>query len=388
MEINNNNPTAAYIEGCAGVIYKGKIYFTTFYPVGCLYSFDLKSKTTEFLKRFPVDNDNVMCHMGAVLHGNEAWFVANGVCRVLCVNLDTLETEFFDIPNHDYMNATGFVDYLIYDEDKLVMIPCGHALDTLMIVNMSDHSVESFFHVIPNKKCIGAYLHEDEIRFLSTDGKLIAVFNLTKRESVIVNREKDPVEWGFSSLVQGGSEVYLIPRDYGEIGVLRPESDELIRVSIPNPGCSYCGGLMLKEGLLMLGWRDDRGEIPTDSDGRQMTECVFLTLKDSSAREIRFPHGPVGRVQEYMTLVGEADGMHVIMGSDGNIFFVDDEAGIKEVIEYSIEADAELSTPIIERHFSFEVIKNVRNGMVIEDDYMSLETFVDTVAKNAGTWRE
>lgn len=379
----DNKSDATYVEGSAAVLYNEKIYFSSFNPVGCLYCFDMKTETTTFLKQFSIENSVGMCHVKAVLYGNEAWFIPWDARRLVCVNLDTLEEKYHEIEGHDYENGHAFIDCLFCETNKLILIPSGHGLRTMVIVDLQKHLTKEFPNVIPERKCIGAYVWEKKLHFLSVSGDEISIFNLEKMEVEHLYEGEDTSEWMFSSIVQDKETVYFIPRKSQEICILQLETGEKHRASLPVPTDKFWGGICIYNGLLMYNWRteQDTSYWGEDENCKLLTRCIRVDKKENRAELIFFPRGRTKRIQQYMTQICLNKQKKMIMGNDGYLFLLDEYGNITKKWDYSIEITSELMVPKLDRRITIKDIKKRNPNIIMENKMLNLKAILSALAR-------
>lgn len=373
-----------YVEGNAGVEYRGKVYFSSFNPVGCLFCFDIEKGTTTFIKQFSVEVSQGMCHMDAFLYGNNAWFIPWDARRLVCVNLDSFEDEYFEIKCHDYANEHAFADYLFFEDDKLILTPCGHRLDTMVIVDLKRHSIEEFPHVIPKVKCIGAYIWEDKLHFLSIYGEEISLFDLKKMQAEHLCEKDENTGWKYSSLIQNASSVYLIPREADNVQVIDLHTNVRRQIMLPFLEDQFWGGMLIRDGVLLLACRYGSG----DSQNKNITvpgmvRCLKVHGKDDHVEICRLPHGRSMRFQHHMRKIysGQGQERRLIIGSDGNLFQMDENGCIVNTWDYSIEIAPDWLKPKLNRRIAMRDIRKHNPGVIMENEKLCLEDFVQALIK-------
>jgi len=379
-------PDVMYVEGNAGVEYKGKVYFSSFNPTGCLFCFDIEKGTTTFIKQFSVEISRGMCHIDAFLCENEAWFIPWGARRLVCVNLDNFEEEYFEIAGHDYTNEHAFIDYLPFGDDKLILIPCGHRLDTMVIVDLKRHSTEEFFHVIPKGKCIGAYIWENKLHFLSVYGDVISLFDLKKMEIKHLCEEVEGDGWRYSSLIQNGSIVYLIPREADNVQVINLCTNARRQIMLPFVEEPFCGGTLINGGVLLFaccyGGGDSSGKKMTDSG---MIRCLKIHGEDDPAEICNFPHGRSTRFQYYMRKIysTQEQSYQFIIGSGGNLFQIDKNGCIVNTWDYSIEIASSWLKPRFDRRITMQDIRKHNPKVIMENEKLGIRDFASVLIKES-----
>ncbi len=86
--------------GTASVVYNGELFFSGV-GINGLFKSDLKTGNTQLIKEFSKENIGYQIHGRAFLHKQEVWLVPLDGEYISCVNLDTSEIEYFDMPFGD-----------------------------------------------------------------------------------------------------------------------------------------------------------------------------------------------------------------------------------------------------------------------------------------------
>ena len=375
---------AMYVEGNAGVEYKGKVYFSSFNPTGCLFCFDIEKETTTFIKKFSVEVSQGMCHIDAFLCENHAWFIPWGARRLVCVNLDNFEEMYFEIEGHDYANEHAFIDYLTFEDDKLILIPCVHRLDTMVIVDIKRHSIEEFPHVIPKGKCIGGYIWENKLHFLSVSGEVISLFDLKEMKVEHLCETVEGDDWKYSSLIQQDSIVYLIPREADNIQVIDLRTNARRQIILPFSEDQLCGGMLISSGVLLFACHyGGGGFLNKKMKDRGMIRCLKIHGEDDHVEICKFPHGCSTRFQYYMRKIysKQSQSRQLIILSDGNLFQIDENGYIMNTWDYSTEIASDWLRPEFDRRITMQDIRRHNPEVIIENANLDIEDFVSVIIK-------
>lgn len=373
-----------YVEGNAGVEYKGKVYFSSFNPTGCLFCFDIEKEMTVFIKRFSVEISQGMCYIDAFGYENYAWFIPWDARRIVCVNLDSFEDEYFEIKYHDYANEHAFVDCLPFGDDKLILIPCGHKLDTMVIVDLKRHLIEEFSYVIPKRKCIGAYVWENKLYFLSVHGEVISLFDLKKMQAEHLYERDESVVWEYSSLIQNDSIVYLIPREAYNVQIIDLCTNVRRQIMLPFLEDQFWGGMLIRDSVLLFSFRYGNGDsLNGEKIDRELVRCLKIYGKDDYVETCRFPHGRSTRFQQRMRKIYSEQGREhrLIIGSDGNLFQTDENGYIINTWVYSIEIAPDWLKPKFDRRITMEDIIKHNHEIIMENENLCIGDFVQALVK-------
>lgn len=373
-----------YVVGNAGVEYKGKVYFSSFNPTGCLFCFDPAKGMTTFIKQFSVEICQGKCHIDAFLYENNAWFIPWGARRLVCVNLENFEEEYFEIEGHDYANGHSFIDYLPFEDDKLILVPCGHKLNTMVIVDLKRHSIKEFPHAIPKEKCIGAYVWEDKLHFMSVHGEKISVFNLKKMEVEALYELAEGDNRKYSSMIQNGSIVYLIPREADHVQVIDLRMNARRQTILPFPEDKFEGGMLIDDGVLLFACRYGGGGFLNNSiTDREMIRCLKLYGKDHHAEICKFPRGHSTGFHYCMRKIysTQSRGCQLIIGNDGNLFQMDENGYLLNTWDYSIGIAPDWLKPKFDRRITMQDVKRHNPGVIMEYEGLGIGDFLSVLLK-------
>lgn len=352
------------VRGSAGVVYNEKIYFSSEYPVGCLYCFDIKEKTTQFIKQFSVDKKQGMCHRVALLYSNMAWFIPWDGCRVACVDLITMEERYFDISNHGYANGHAFADYIVYKEDELVLIPSGVDLTTLMIINMKTKHTQSYLDVIPSCKCIGAYIWEDILCFVSPDGEVFSEFDLKEKKIKSKNMEKKSKAGDYASLLRYKEWICLIPYSGSNVILMDLKTGSREKILLPHKQDAYWSGCIIKDGILL-------------HPGNYNSNFLKLDLLSKKGTVIDWHKKCLSNDWVCLKEIFSNDKEHLVMGTDGFFYLFDEEGVLRKSWNYMIEVEDRLEKPkmnagILSKFF-------LENGPIYENADLELKDLISVV---------
>lgn len=248
--------------GCmAGVEYKNKIVFSSTYING-LFELDLNTRKILFIKNIEGEPWEMHLFRKAFLFENEAWFIPQRANHVICVNLDTYDIEYFELPYNKKFEETknypyyfAYIDGLIVNERYLYCIPNG--LDSLLIIDMQEHHILSVKEINnPELDLIyTAYFYQGKVHLLSQKGKLDKLIYIESKKVEKRNWKFDST--GFLSSMQIGTDLYLIPA-YLETGNTKRLAkidlltEEIVYIEMPDIFEEYYEGLYIKNYLILL----------------------------------------------------------------------------------------------------------------------------------------
>ncbi len=155
----------------AGVKYRGKIFFSAM-QINGLFSYDIISKTTEFIKVFEREKIHHYLHSKAFLHNNEMWLVPFGAEHVASVNLETLEIHYYDIPKRvESTDSLAFLDGTIYN-NCLYIIPYDAKCFLKMDFETRELTILSQFDTSMINWSRGCFVSDEKLLVVSSDGKV------------------------------------------------------------------------------------------------------------------------------------------------------------------------------------------------------------------------
>ncbi len=352
------------VRGVAGVVYNEKIYFSSEYPVGCLFCFDIKEGTTQFVKYFFVENMQGMCHRTALLHNHTAWFIPWDGCRVTCVDLETMEDRYFDITNHNPANGHAFTDYIVYKEKELILVPSGMDLSTLMIINMETQEAQCFPDVIPVEQCIGAYVWNDILCFISDEGEVLSEFDLIERKVKSEKRRKKSVSGAYESILQDKGQVYLIPYEASEVVRIDLEAGNREKIPLPCPKDAYWSGCIIEDGILLY-------------PGKYNSNFLKINVMSKKGTVMEWQKEHVS--DDWVTIkeIFSNGKEHLAMGTDGMLFLFNEKGALKKSWNYTTEveerqAPSKMELQILKRNF-------LQCSPIFETPHMGLTDLISVV---------
>lgn len=352
------------VRGVAGVVYNEKIYFSSEYPVGCLFCFDIKKETTRFVKQFSVDKKQGMCHRGAQLYHNTAWFIPWDGCRVVCVELDSMEERYFDIQNHHYKNGHAFADYIVYKENELVLIPSGMKLTTLMIINMKTQQAQCYPDVIPECQCIGAYIWRDLLHFISSDGKVLSEFDLNERKLKVKNTGEKSESRGYASLLRHGEWICLIPYNGSDVTLIHLKTERRETIPLPDPQDAFWSGCVIKDGILLF-------------PGNYNSHFFRINLFSKKGTIIEWSKEQESDHWVCIKEIFSNDKEHLAIGTDGAVYQLNEEGALMKRVNYKCKVEERLKIPKMDVRMLEEYF--LQYGPVNESPELPLADLVSVV---------
>lgn len=272
--------------GCmAGVEYKGKIVFSSTYMNG-LFELDINTKRVRFLKTIEGEAWEAHLFRKAFLFGEEVWFIPQRGKRVICVDLNTYDIEYFDLQYNRKFEETesypyyfAYIDGLIINERYLYCIPNG--LDELLVIDMREHCVSSVnISNNPEQDLIyGAFFYQERVHLLSQKGLLDKAILIERNDIEEKNWKFDTT--GFLSYVQYEMDLYLIPaysdgKESRKLAKIDLTSGDVVYLNMPDSPEEYYGGLFMNDSLILL---PDCG-----------TDFIKMNIEEKTFEKVPYPN--------------------------------------------------------------------------------------------------
>lgn len=350
--------------GIAGVEYGKKIYFSGFGDMSGLFEFNPMSGTVIQKSCFPGEIGGGFYHCEAFLYKNYAWYIPLEAENLVCVNLDTMEEMYFSIQNRGF-TGQAFIDYIPYNDNKLILIPGGEPLTTLAIIDLERHDVECIPDVIPQGICIGAYLWGNSLSFINSRGSICAKLNLKNREKRFVDMV-GVFAPKYNSLIQDGENVYLIPCRDDAIVVINISSEKKQFVQLLNSLDRFKGGFVLPDYVIIF---------PRDDTKRYLK----ISKKTNVIEWKAYPYN--GCVYGWMELrhIMSNQMNNVVMSLDGNMLYFDDEGEIIDVKSYAAEVDNCINMTLASNQDKIVFLRGLNGGYLHESERIDLINLIQSV---------
>lgn len=188
------------LNACAGVVYKEKFYFTDLNKNGLFYM-ELSTGKVSLISLFARNKYCYMAYRDAYLYNNEAWFTPWKGNKILKINLDTLEMEYYDIPYKEKVDESKNVFHRVYASTGVIegryiyMIPAGY--DTAVIIDMKEQKIYPYYEVIDVQKeyCMYGNIMKDKLLMYMADEQTIKCLNLYTGEVEKISGFDEVLEW-------------------------------------------------------------------------------------------------------------------------------------------------------------------------------------------------
>ena len=169
--------------GSAGAVYNDSLFFC---PVqfNALCKTELKTGKTEVIGYFETETKDERLYKKAYVYNEFIWFVPWKASRIVCVNLNTLEKEYYDSPYQNISNIGREIEkcaYLssgIYEGRYLFLVPTMY--DTPIIIDMKKRKMRCFSGVLDVKKQAYGYgvIYNDEFWMTPHTGTSLIRLNI------------------------------------------------------------------------------------------------------------------------------------------------------------------------------------------------------------------
>lgn len=189
--------------GCfAGVEYQNSIYFSSMY-FNALCKMDLETNEVEILKIFEKEPMYSRLYRQAFLYGNEAWFIPQRAKYITCVNLDTLDISYYDVPFHTEIEETDKYTYCRYhtgvfvEKDKLCIFP--YDADLVLVIDMKSHMITPIYEISNRENyMIGIMAETDQYKMFFHQREDVVCYHKTTGK---ISQEKLGKKLGLCSTV-------------------------------------------------------------------------------------------------------------------------------------------------------------------------------------------
>jgi hypothetical protein len=236
----------------AGVEYKGKIIFSSFYFNG-LCEMDIVTGNIDVVKLFEKEKMISRLHRHAFLYGNEAWFIPQEGKYIACVNLDTGDVMYYDVPckyeNPNRIKAvyTKYWYGVVFDRRYVCLIPKD--VDTLSVIDMKEHRIIPLYQIKHDVELIAGVSYESgwiHVLFNDSD-RLLKIELLSGR---IEEKVLDTVVKGEYCMFNGIT--YMSERQARKLMIYNPDKESLCSYVLDNKSDVYYGIVELENSWLYL----------------------------------------------------------------------------------------------------------------------------------------
>lgn len=302
----------------AGVKYGNKVFFSGYGWLAGLFSINIEDGEVKFLKLFEKEVFTSRLHRMAFLYQNEAWFIPEQADYIACLDMNTLEMTYYEVPCYRKNAVVGNRDYCVYVSGQILknkylcLIP--QEIDAALIIDMEQHKLYPYYGVInPEKDHItdGVVLKE-ELYLLPETGKDYIKINLHtgKRTSLV----RSDGEFVSGSICNIKGKIWFVEWFKKNISYMDISSGEKVRLKLLESENRYYGMTCMGSKIVCL---------PLKAD-------CFLTIDmDSLAIEYRRPNGNeeiFGKGVCRTSVIGSVGETLIAVGATGNIAVLDENS--------------------------------------------------------------
>lgn len=233
----------------AGVKYRGKIYFSALWMNG-LFSYDTETGETVFLSAFAQEKVHDYLHVKAFLHGNEMWLIPVHADHIACVNLDTLEIQYFEIPGRErFATSPAYLDGII-DDGVLYILPFD--APSVLKVDLETHDISVVYQAEELLICWGrgGFIYENKLHILTTDGEIGIRIDLKTGEHERLYERLGSHDAYLYSFYSNG-EVWMPPYGAGSIKKYSVTTCEEQTFPLPDPQDAFHRGEDIGDYIVM-----------------------------------------------------------------------------------------------------------------------------------------
>ncbi len=345
-----------------GIKYEDIIYFSGI-STNALFSFDCRTHEIRFIKAFEKEAARWLNHRMALTCGDSIWFVPWEGKYLARFRIETSEIEYFELPvkgTYAYWEATTFGDEMLY------LIPSGRETNSLIRINTETSEMEDLGNVLPEGGaawCIGTYLENGKIHFISTDGEVCAIYDINTKRNEIIGTPHSGV---YQSIVKCDDNYLLVPFRMNEARLKNYQQNTMKSFICKG---TYVNGMCFGKKLSMFPYGANRAIAQIPAYGNDSA----IIYKDLNLRN---------NLDEplHMSAVSLTGMECWVSTSYGELLMVDDELNIKE--RYCLLLDDEeieklKNNPSVNNAMKDRFMNIASEGM----GYLNLQTFIDVVSE-------
>lgn len=333
----------------AGVKYDNKVFFSGYYWLTGLFSMNIENGEVKFLKLFEKEILTSRLHRMAFLYQNEAWFIPEQADYIACLDINTLEISYYEIPCYKKNPVIGNRDYCVYVSGYvlkgkfLCLIP--REIDTALIIDMEKHELYPYYCVInPEKDRIADGVVLKEVLYLLPEnGKNYIKIDLQSGKHTVAMRIDG--ELVPASIYNIKGKIWSVECFGKCISYMDITSGEIVRLKLLKSENRYYGMTCMGSKIVFL---------PLKAD------CFFIIDMDSLAVEVIKPNGDeeiFGKGVCRTSVIGSLGETLIAVGATGNIAVLNENSMDCKVIPVDITVD-NLFKQIIQYIKKYEWLKD------------------------------
>ena len=318
----------AEIEG-ASVKYKGSVWFSGTALSG-LYRADEKTGIAEYIKPFLREKNCHNVHRRAYLYEGKAWFTPWEGVHIACVDLETYDIRYYDIPGEKVRDAlleecgAAYSGSVRYDKDHFILIPA--AAEAPVIVDMKSGVMKVLEGVVKENESFEAgCCHDGFVWMIPKRGREWSRLDPVTGRADRLPWNEEPGSFG--GPCSAGGRIFFTPVNADHILIYDPSKDEYERIPLGDfyrKGWRY-DSLQPDEGRLWI--------LP-----RASQKILYLELKDLTVHEIERQQYPAGRVSLLRAFETDDGSLYAAAGMGSYFAKLDKESGRWESVTVRIPA--------------------------------------------------
>lgn len=297
--------------GCfAGVEYQNSIYFSSMY-FNALCKMDLDTNEVEILKIFEKEPMYSRLYRQAFLYGNEAWFIPQRAKYIACVNLDTLDISYYDVPFYTKIEETDKYAYCRYhtgvfvEKDKLCIFP--YDADLVLVIDMKSHMITPIYEISNRENyMIGIVAEDEQYKMFFHQCESVVCYHKTTGK---ISKEKMDKELGHCTTVLLENNLVMLSGKSNVLYRYQNNIMEEMQISEINKNEKYDGLIDMGDRILALPFEaksflsidiktGDTKRIGEEVEGLYREEPNKLTPISTENNRILISMGDIGKLVE------------------------------------------------------------------------------------------
>lgn len=246
--------------GTAAVLYNDSIYFSGIQISG-LYKMNIETGEVEFLCKFEKEKNEYQLHYRAYLYKSEIWFIPYFAKYIACVNVNTLDIEYFNLPDfkeNKYgkeLYGTTYYDSGRFGTEMVYLVPTGNY--TPIILDMKNKVISPYPEIPEVKNQIIGFgsVYHNELWMSPVKGEFVYSLNLNTgklySKRILFN------DGEFSGICIYQNKLWFAPYKSDKLRCYSLDNDSFIDYSIGefyNKKYSYRSIINVEDDLWILPW--------------------------------------------------------------------------------------------------------------------------------------
>ena len=306
----------------AGVEYKGIIYYSEL-CLNAFCSFDPISEKVSFLKLFEKEEMRKGLHSEAAICGRKAWFVPAVAEYFVCVDLDSYEMNYYEVPYHEktWDNNVYHMKYSrmeVYEDKFLICMP--RDIDTLVVIDMVDDVIIPFYGINPcrdKNHCLsGLKVWKDKLYLFFKNNGYCSVMDIHNNHSSVEKTIRLPRSGEYFTPMIVNDRLFLNDRKRDEIVEVDPELLEEGIIDVFPSGGWFSDA---------IGFNDEILYVPLSGDSFLLFNAIKKTVNNLTFDYIEGIEKIYSSEPQKKThILSDSDYLIVSTGLTGCVLFFDD----------------------------------------------------------------